>query len=364
MATPLERLRMCLQRRKIAAALITQPENRRYLSGYTAPDHGINETSGVLLIPATGEPFLFTDSRYQLQAEKDAPGFSIEIYKRGLFNLLRKKLPSLGIQSLVFESHYLLHSSYLALEKLAGRKKIELHPMTSLVEDMRIVKSSEELAKIKAAVELNEKVFRIAHNSLRPGQTEKEVAIRIENLMRELGAEGPAFETIVASGPNGALPHAVPSERKLLKGEPIIIDMGLRLNGYCSDMSRTVVLGTPDNKTVALIRLVRKAQLAGIKALRAGVSGLSVDRVAREVISRAGMGEHFGHGLGHGVGLAVHEAPALNWRNRKHLHAGMVVTVEPGVYLPGWGGIRLENMAVVGEDGCEMFNRDETFLDI
>ncbi len=353
-----------LKRRNIDGLLVTQPENRRYLSGFTATDLSISETSGVLLIPAGGTPYILTDSRYQLQAEAEAKGFAIKLYPRGLFASLRKLLPSLKIRRLAFESHYFLHSTSISLSKLAEKKGIELVPLTGLVERMRERKDEAELAKIKRSVLLNEEVFKEVYRELRPGQTEREVALKIENAMRTKGAEEPSFSTIVAGGPNAALPHAVPTNRKLREGEPIIIDMGLKLDGYCSDMTRTVVLGTPNNKMVSLFRLVRKAQLAGIKSLKAGMTGQEVDRIARNVINQAGLGERFGHGLGHGVGLAVHEGPSLNWRNRKQLQPGMVVTVEPGVYIPGWGGIRLENMAVVREGGCEILNQDTTFLDL
>ena len=364
MPTPLARLMRSLRHRKLDAILISQPENRRYLSGYTATDHSIAETSGILLVLAHGAPYLLTDSRYQLQAEAEAKGFRVKLYPRGFFALLRKLLGSEKIKRLAFESHYFLHSTAQTLAKLAQEKQVELVPLTGLVEEMRWCKSAEELEKIERAVRMNEAVFGEVYRQLRPGQTEKEVAHRIENAMREHGAEGPCFDTIVAAGPNGALPHAVPTDRAIEQGEPIIIDMGLKLDGYCSDMTRTVVLGRPDARTVAMIRLVRQAQVAGLKALRAGVSGMLVDRVARGVIEQAGHADHFGHGLGHGVGLNVHEGPSLNYRNRKQLLAGMVVTVEPGVYLPGWGGVRLENMAAVEEKGCRILSQDTTFLDI
>ena len=360
----LARIRRSLKRRQLDAILVTQPENRRYLSGYSALDHAINESAGVLLIPCEGEPYLLTDSRFHLQAEEEAAGFRVKLYPRGLFPLLRLLLKNLRIKRLAFESHYFLHSTSLTLAKLADTIKVELAPLTGFIEELRLEKDAVELARIERAVLLNEAVFQEIYPTLRPGQTEKEVAQAIENAMRIKGAERPSFETIVASGPNAALPHATPSDRPLATGETIVIDMGLVLDGYCSDMTRTVVLGAPDAKTVALFRLVRKAQLAGLNSLRAGISGMAVDRIARSVIERAGLGERFGHGLGHGVGLNVHEGPSLNYRNRKPLAAGMVVTVEPGVYIPDWGGIRLENMAVVEEEGCRVLNRDITFLDL
>jgi Xaa-Pro aminopeptidase len=361
---PLARIRADLRRRRLDALLVAQPENRRYLSGYTAQDTSIAESSGVLLIPVAGTPFLFTDSRYHLQALDEAAGFEVMLYPRGLLVLLEKLLPRLAIRRLAFESHYFLHHTALTLMKTAAAIRVETVPLIGFVERLRVVKSQEELKAIRRAVRLNEKVFQEVVVGLRPGRREREVALQLETLMRQKGAERPSFETMVASGPNGALPHAVPSDRKLQTGEPIIIDMGLVLDGYCSDMTRTVVLGEPDAKTVELFRIVRQAQLAGIKRIRAGVTAREVDRAARQVIADAGYGDYFGHGLGHGVGLAVHEAPSLNRRNRKQLRTGMVATVEPGIYLPDWGGIRLENMVTVTESGHELLNTDTTFLDL
>jgi len=364
MQARLARLREDLKRRRLDALLVSQPENRRYLSGYTATDHAINESAGVLLILADHPPYLLTDSRFELEAREETSGFRIKLYPRGLFPLLRLLLKKHRVRRFAFESHYFLHSTAQSLENLAESLKIELVPLVGLIEEQRLVKDAEELAAIEKAVLLNEAVFQEVYRSLRPGQTEKEAAWAIENTMRLMGAEGPSFATIVAGGPNAAKPHAVPSDRPLGKGETILIDMGLILGGYCADMTRTVVFGTPDKQTVSLFRLVRRAQLAGLNSLRAGISGQAVDKIARRVIEQAGLGERFGHSLGHGVGLNVHEGPALSYRNRKPLAAGMVVTVEPGVYIPGWGGIRLENMAVIEEDGCRVLNRNSTFLDL
>ncbi len=360
----LDRLKALLRRQNLDALLVTQPDNRRFLSGYTAGDMNITESSGVLLIPRRGAPLLCTDFRYQLQAEQEATGFEVGIYQRGLFPFLKGILLERGIKSLGFESHYFLHQAAIKLQKLALEINLELVPVTDLVERQRICKSPAELSKIRASVRLNEEVFQEVYQQLQPGMSERQVALRIETLMREKGAEHPSFETIVASGPNGALPHAVPGERLLQEGEPIVIDMGLVLDGYCSDMTRTVVLGKMDEITRERFQLVRQAQLAGMAAVKAGATGREVDRAARQVIAAAGYGPAFGHSLGHGVGLAVHEAPSLSMRYHRKLQAGMVVTVEPGIYLPGWGGIRLENMVVVSETGCEVLNKDTTFLDV
>jgi Xaa-Pro aminopeptidase len=360
----IKRLKKILQARKFDGLLVTQPENRRYLSGFRAGDMNIGESSGALLVVRRGAPLLLTDFRYQLEAEAEAPGCEVLIYARGLLDLLQKVLPARGIKRLAFESHYFLHRTAEKLAALTGKLGIEPVATTGLVERQRLCKQPDELARIRAAVRLNEQVFQEVFRRLRPGMTERQAAIGIETLMREKGAAGPSFATIVAGGPNGARPHAVPGDRALRPGEPIVIDMGLVLDGYCSDMTRTVVLGEPDAKTRAIFRVVRRAQQAGIKAIRAGVTGAEVDRAARLIIEQAGYGPRFGHGLGHGVGLAVHEGPALSRRYKKKLRAGMVVTVEPGIYLPDWGGVRLENMVAVTELGCEVLNSDTTFLDL
>jgi len=364
MADAISQLQRTLRHRRLDAFLVSQPENRRYVSGFTALDHSINESSGFLLIPKKGRPLLLTDFRYQLQAEREAGGFDVLIYQRGLLPLLKKILGKLAITSLAFEPSYFLHAQYLRLAKLAQTLQVQLTPLDGQIENLRLIKNTEELAAVKQSVALNETVFREVYPTIKPGQTEIEVALALENAMRLLGAERPSFDTIVAGGPNAALPHAVPSHRPLAPGEPIIIDMGLILAGYCSDMTRTIVLGTPDSHTVSLFRLVRQAQLAGLAVLRPGIAGRDVDAAARDLIKKAGYGANFGHSLGHGVGMAVHESPSLSSRNRKQLRPGMIVTVEPGVYVKGWGGIRLENMAVLTEQGHEVLNRDTTFLDL
>jgi Xaa-Pro aminopeptidase len=360
----IHKLQASLRARNLDAILITEPANRRYLSGYTPADHGIQESSGVLLIPKKGGPWLLTDSRFELQAKEEATGFTVELYRKGLFTLLKTLLPSLGVKRLTFESHYFLHSSVGRMEETLG-KHVELVPLTGLLEGMRVIKSEEEICLLKQSVLLNELVFQQVRSMVAPGMTEIDLALAIDNTMRKLGAERPSFETIVAFGANAAKPHAVPSSRVLKENELVLIDMGLVLAGYCSDMTRTFFFGgEPDSLFLERLRIVRQAQLAAIKAIRAGAICREVDQAARQVITDAGYGSHFGHGLGHGVGLAVHEAPRLSPRNRKRLQAGMIVTIEPGLYFPDWGGIRLENMAVVREDGCELLNEDVSGLDL
>jgi Xaa-Pro aminopeptidase len=360
----IDKIRIALRRKSADALLVTQPQNRRYLSGYTASDLTISESSGVLIVPVRSAPLLLTDSRYLLQAEREVSGCEVMLLKGSMVQGLKTVLERLAINKLAFESHYLLHSAAVKLMALGKKLNTEMIPTANMVERLRSIKTQEEIAIIRASVLLNEEVFQAVYRNLKPGRTERDVASEIETTMVKKGAEEPAFPTIVAAGPNAALPHAVPTDRAIKEGETVIIDMGLKLNGYCSDMTRTVILGTPPPRAAEIIRLVRRAQLAATKAIKGGILARDADRAARAVIADGGYGKNFGHGLGHGVGLAPHEAPSLNKRRRNKLQSGMVVTIEPGIYLPGWGGVRLENMAVIEQNGCTVLNKDTTFLTI
>lgn len=360
----LQKIQRTLRRKKLDAILISQPHNRRYLSGYTAPDHDIGESSGFLLIPARRPPLLLTDFRFQIQAEQEAKGVEVVLYPRGLQGLLKSLLPTLDIRNLAIESHYTLHESFLKLKKLCDKLSIQLHPSTGMVEKMRLIKDRKEIEKLRRSVHLNEEVFLEIYRDIGPEQTELDIALALEATMRRKGAEAPSFETITATGKRSALPHSVPGPIQLKKDRPLMIDMGLILDGYCSDMTRTFALGKASKKYLEIHRLVRKAQLAGIQKVRAGVRAAAVDKAARDIIVEGGYGKYFGHALGHGVGLAVHEEPRISSQSRVKLQAGMIITVEPGIYLPDWGGVRLENMVVVQQDGCEILNKDTTWLDI
>jgi len=358
-----QRLKKKLRRNKIDALLVSQPENRRYLSGYSPLDHTIAESSGFLYVPARGRSLLLTDFRFKLQAEKETD-LPVQLYRRGMVSLLKQLVAASGVKRLGFESHYTLHSLTVEYDKIAKKLAIDFIPLSHLVENMRVIKSEQEIDMIRRSVRLNEKVFANIYHRLVPQMSETDVAIEIETTMRKAGAETASFATIVAAGKNSALPHAVPGTSHLESGGSIIIDMGLVLAGYCSDMTRTFLLGTPNKRFVEIHRLVREAQKAGMREVRAGVLAKDVDRAARKKISDAGYGRYFGHSLGHGVGLAVHEQPRVSAGNRRKLKAGMVITIEPGIYIPGWGGVRLENMVVVRDDGCEALNLDTTWLDI
>lgn len=359
----IKKLQKRLKRKKLDALLVTQPENRRYLCGYTDGDHGILETSGVLLVPTESEPCFLTDSRFLLQAKSEISVAGVELYPKGLLDKLRNLIPALSIKKLAFESHYTLHSVAIKLQEIGEKAGFTTHPVSDMVEKMRIIKDESEIDAIRSSVRLNEIVFRKAYKRISTGMTELELAMLIENSMRKLGASKPSFDTIVASGTNSALPHAVPTSRKIEQNDMLTIDMGLILNGYCSDMTRSFSLGS-SKKYKKVHRVVREAQLAAMAEVKAGVRGCDVDKAARDVIKKAGYGNYFGHALGHGVGLAVHEGPGVSPRSKKKLREGMIITIEPGIYIPGWGGIRLENMGVVRPHGFEDFNTDTTELDI
>jgi len=354
------RLRAVLRARKLDAFLVTGQENRRYLSGFSAQDAGLAESAGALLIlPA--EALLFTDGRYETQAAEEALGWRCVIYKQGLARALKGLLAGQHLGRMAYEPESLTCHSFHAVQ--AALPDTDLCPLAGRIEAMRTIKASDELERIKDAIAAAELVLDSVWHEIRPGVTEREVAWKIiEGLWRH--ADGPSFPPIVASGPNAARPHAEPTSRPIGKGEPVIIDMGARLAGYCSDMTRTFFSGKPAPPFDRIYRLVQKAKAAAQRTLKPGVTGAETDAVARDVIARKGFGPRFLHGLGHGVGLAVHEAPRLSPRGRRKLRAGMVVTVEPGIYLPGQGGVRLEDMVAVEAEGARMLNQQRWYYDL
>jgi len=346
------------------AAWITQPENRRYLSGFRAEDGHFPESSGSLLIHGN-RSLLVTDSRYTLQAEHEAPQFEIRILKQDLVDEMPSWVKDMGIRTLGFEPDYLtwgLHSK-IQIRLQALSPPVELVPLDSLVEGLREVKDPEEIQALEAAADLISDVLDEIVTHLRPGMTEREIAWEIEGMARERGAESLSFPPIVASGPNSALPHAAPTDRRLNKNEPLILDIGARLNGYCSDMTRTIFLGAPSPEFKIIYRTVRHAQLEALKSVRPLVESTHLDGLARQYIREAEFGEYFGHGLGHGVGLAVHERPRIGPRKPVKLREGSVFTIEPGIYIPGKGGVRLEEMVLVEDTGPRILTRSDRFYD-
>lgn len=355
-------IRQSLVKNELDALMVSVQENRYYLSGFTGEDTQFDESAGVLIISARNL-VLATDSRYELQAQSEAHGFDIVCLKNGLEKELPEIAGVLGIRRLGFESVRLSHKNHGAWARALGKMNppVALTPTENLVEELRQIKSEDEIQLTINALRLAEQAFSQVLDTLRPGMTEKQVAWTMEKTMREAGAQGLSFPVIVASGPNSALPHAVPTNRKLGRGEPILFDWGARLDQYCSDTTRTVVMGEPDDHFRKVFDTVVMARDMAIDAIRAGASGTRVDSIARDHIDRNGFAGRFGHSLGHGTGLAIHESPRLSPIKDQRLETGMIVTVEPGVYIPDWGGIRMENQVVVQEDGARVLNDPAPF---
>ena len=344
------------------ALLVSIQENRYYLSGFHAEDSQFDESAGVLIISGS-DLVLATDSRYELQAQAEAVGYDVIGYKKGLEEALPSILGTMGVRRLGFESVRVSHKVHAAfVNALNGvEPPIDMVPTENLVESLRRIKSEDEIQLTVDALRLAERAFTHVLETIRPGLTERQVAWSMERAMREDGAQSLAFPVIVASGPNSALPHAVPSDRPLSRGEPILFDWGARLNEYCSDTSRTVVIGKPDGRFQQVFDTVVAARDMAIEAIREGASGSQVDKIARDHIDRCGFTGRFGHSLGHGTGLAVHEGPRLSPIRDDRLEAGMIVTVEPGIYIPEWGGIRMENQVVVRADRAQVLNAPTPF---
>jgi Xaa-Pro aminopeptidase len=316
-----------------------------------------------VLILSDRHQVLATDSRYEQQARDEAPGYEIVCYKKGLDKELPRIVESLGVRRLGFESVRLSHKNHADYSKALARMAppVELVGTQGIVESLRQIKSEAEIQQTVDSLRLAESVFSRVLETIRPGMTERQIAWDMEKGMREAGARGLSFPVIVASGPNSALPHAVPTNRRLVRGEPILVDWGARLDDYCSDTTRTVIMGPPDDRFKKVFATVVEARDMAIAAIAAGASGTQVDKIARDHIHDNGFGGKFGHGLGHGTGLAVHEAPRLSPIKDHRLEAGMIVTVEPGIYLPGWGGVRMENQVVVREKGAQVLNDPAPF---
>lgn len=340
-------LRAKLKEKELDGILISESSNRRYLSGFVG-------TAGFLLI-SEKDAVLATDFRYVEQAGHQAPTFRVERIRAGI-DWLPKLAGDLGVRKLGFEADNVtvaqlgrFKDAFKGGGKNAGEAvpEVELVATTGITLEQRAVKDSNELALLQRAITIADEAFDEVSEKIAPGMTEAEVAWQIELAVRGRGAEAISFDTIVGAGPNGALPHHRAADRAIRKGEPIVIDMGARYEGYCSDLTRTIILGKPDDRFKRVYDIVLGAQLTAIETLASGMTGADCDRLARTVIETAGHGEDFGHSLGHGVGLEVHESPGVGPTSKNVLGNGMVFTIEPGIYLSGWGGVRIEDVVVL-----------------
>lgn len=348
----IDRVRQVLREQGLDAVIVTHPSNRFWLSGYTGEDIPPNESAGHLVI-APEAAFLVTSRLNAEQARHEARGFTVYDRERDFAKADAALVRELGARRVGFENFAILFRDYQTLRDELG-VDVELVALGSALDDLRAVKTDDEIARIARAQDVTDRAFMQVVSSIQPGQTEREIAWRLEQALRELGAEGAAFPIAVASGPNAALPHYRPTDRRVQPGEPIVIDMGALVDGYCADLTRTVWIGTATEQLERVFGVVLAALDAAELGIRAGITGREADSLAREVIDQAGFGDYFTHSLGHGVGVRVHEAPALSPREERPLEAGHVVTIEPGVYIPGWGGVRIEDLAVVEPGGLRL----------
>jgi len=337
----LQKLRQSLAEKEIEAILISQPENRYYLSGFDG-------SSGFLLITPE-KAILATDFRYIEQAKGQTPEYEIFQIANDIANWFPELVTGLRLKRLGFEANHITFAMYHKFSYVLEEMEYQLGmiPLDSVVESLRAIKEPEEIELITKAVEMSDNAFEHIEDKIHTGMSEKEAAWEMEKFLREQGSQTIPFDIMVASGPNSALPHAKPSSRTIDSGEPVLIDIGANVEGYFSDLSRTICLGSPDDTFNKVYQAVLGAQSAAITQIEENMAGDQADSLARTVVEQAGYGDAFGHGLGHGIGLASHESPRLGPNSTDELTSGMVFTIEPGIYLPGWGGVRIEDTVVM-----------------
>ena len=352
----IKRLREKLNQENLDLLLVTALTNIRYLCGFTG-------SNGILLVSKDKAVFL-TDFRYKEQVKKEVKGAEIKIAQKELFsflpeiNLLKGKRIKAG-----FEEKYLTFQLYQRLKTLLPQ--VLWVPTENLVESLLVTKDEEEIKKIKKAADISAKVYQEVLQYLRPGVKESDISAELEYRIKRNGGTGSAFEPIVASGLRSAMPHARASSKTLKKGEFVTLDFGASYDGYVCDITRTVVLGNATPRQKKIYDLVLKAQTRAIESACSGMKGFELDKVSRDIIKKAGYQKYFGHGLGHGIGLLVHDSPGINTKSQEVLKPGMVITIEPGVYIPGWGGVRIEDDVLITRNGCKILTHiDRELLEI
>jgi Xaa-Pro aminopeptidase len=345
------------------AVLVSAPANRRYLTGLTAHDSPSGSSVGWLLVARDSTTLVLGFLALE-QARQETSGCELlQFTGPSPVATTAQLVKEHGIRRLACEGNHLTQLTYADLQAQL-RSDCELMPVEGWVEGLRAVKDDAEVETIRRAARLTDRAFEHLLSVVRPGVTERELAWEVEQYMRRNGAEGMAFEVGLGSGVNTALPHASPTDKAIQAGEPIWIDMGARVDGYSADLTRSFCLGKPDEQLREVWDLVYRAQRAAIEGTRAGISGKRADSLARDIIAAEGHGDHFGHSLGHGVGLVVHESPRLSQASTDTLEPGMVATFEPGVYVPGWGGVRIEDLGVIREHGVELLSAASKFLEV
>lgn len=341
-----DRLRKLLKKMGGDALLVTNFTNVTYLTGFTGDDS--------CLLVSRNDAVIVSDFRYITQLEEECPDVPAHIRPTSvkLIDAAAEVIATAKVSRLAIEADALTVAAYDRL--LECLTTVDIRPASGQVEELRQIKDKEEVAEIRQAARYAEKAFAVLRATLRPNRTEKEVTDDLEHQLRLLGAQGSAFPPIVAAGPRGALPHARPTDARVGEHEVLLVDWGATSRGYRSDLTRVLVTGKISPKLERVYRLVLRAQQEAIAAIAPGKRACDVDAVARQIIADGGFGENFGHGLGHGIGLDIHEAPRLSVVNERPLEPGMVVTIEPGIYLPGWGGVRIEDDVLVTKTGHEV----------
>ena len=345
----IEKIQEQLKEQGLDGLLLTDEKNQRYAAGFAFTD-------GAVLV-GREKAWLITDSRYIEAAEKTAAaGVQVRLYdrERPLLAQLKEAIQEAGMERLAAEDSKLSHREYLAWEKALGRP---LLPAGDLMARLRAAKTEEEIDAMRAAQAIAEKALEEVLELIRPGMTEKQVMAELVYRTLRHGSEGNAFDPIVVSGPNSSLPHGVPGERVIQKGDFVTMDFGCLKEGYCSDMTRTIAVGEATEEMRNVYHIVLQAQLAGIAVARAGIPGKEIDAAARKVITEAGYGPYFGHGFGHSLGLDIHESPSANLRGEEPMPVGAVCSAEPGIYLPGRFGVRIEDVMILREKGCEVITK-------
>lgn len=334
----------------VDAILVTSGTNRRYLTGFTAEDHAPDESSGVVLVTDSGLSLFTSPTNLPWAVSEAKEGIEVLAATRPWTSGVSAAVLDRGIRRLGIEDGTTTVRDHAALRQDLG-SPIELVPLGDGVDRLRAIKRADELASIESALRLTDLAFERASAQIHVSMTERALAELIRAELRNVGSDGEAFPTNVASGPNAAKPHHVPGDRPIADGEPVIIDMGAKVDGYCGDLTRTVWIGQPSERLVTIYRVVAGAQHAAIAAVQQGKPAKAVDQVARDVCEAAGMGEYVIHSLGHGLGLRIHEAPSVSQASHDTLRTGHVITIEPGLYVAGWGGVRIEDVLLVEDSG-------------
>jgi len=342
----IEKVLSLLSAMKIDACLLKGMDNIFYLTGFRGSE-------GTLFV-THGDVFLLTDFRYITYAHEVTKDIKV-VEIREKRNILRELCSQYGITKIGFDS---FHTTFFVFKKWSeDLKDVEFIPLESVIEEIRKNKEPEEIDRIVKAIDTATNAFTDVFNTIHPGQTEKEIANNLDYAMRRHGAEGPSFPTIVASGPRAALPHAEPTDRKICNGEMVIIDFGAQVDGYCSDETCTISIGEVNGTMQDIYAIVHRAKQLALNKIRAGIPLKEVDMIVRGYINETGYGDFFRHGTGHGVGIAVHEAPAINSTGDGLLEEGMVITIEPGIYIPNLGGVRLEDMVLITANDPQVLTR-------